>query len=1518
LAKSGDVVDIALIEKGPSMKPDSGCRIPVAVPVVVDRARFIRNSKSLSILLSLLLAAAASAEAILSIQAPEEFSVEEGVGEIVVTITRGGDLTGVVSVDYRTVIGTATAPADFTAVAGTARFEAGVVSVSVRIPIVADTRAEGLEAFRFILLRPSPGAVLGTPDDVRITIIDDAPGLHFVQSHYGVAEDGGEVQLSVSRSQEVGSACRVDFATQADTASAGTDFASTTGTLVFAAGERTHTICIPILNDGRHEGSESFRVQLSNPSAGAELGTPAAARVTIEDNDIGVGFSAVEAILPESQLTLTVVVVRGGDDTAAFTVDYATADDTARAGQDYVGVAGTLEFGEGENSKTLTIQFLDDVIREWPEHLTVQLSNPSGDRVLGGGILRIRIEDDDPGVGFADTEVWVNEANPTVNLRVLRGSDDTAPFTVDYATVESTARAGEDFVAAAGTLEFAEGEQSKLLVIELINDGRWEGLEWFLVELENPSEGRSLGLLGRASVMVRIEDNDVGVGFAGNEMWVNENQGVATLTVRRGSDSPGPFTVQYATANGTAQAGLDYVAASGTVEFGENDESQTVEIELLNDAVAESEETFTVRLSNPSAGRMLEPQNTVVTVRIGDNDRGVGFVPSWVTVREDGGLLEVRLERQTDYTGPFQVAYTTQPWTSGNSDVGSATSGQDYVQSSGVLEFAEGENLKTLQIEILNDATQERGEEFQLVLSNVTGAVMGIFEPRLTMVIEDNDPGIHFDPLAVSVLETEPQVVLTVHRGADSLGAFTVDYATRAAPDFGAADYLAVTGTIAFGEGEQQRTLTLPLPGGDAVWEGDEEFEVVLSLPTGVGVLDPGRSVGTVVVIDDEAPVRWEAFWVGEPFPEVWDLRAVTWGGGRYVAVGGEWAVVSEDGRVWTARAVSEFGAWDVIWADDEYLAAGDKGVWRSADGLTWDPVGGAAPGNLFRLSHDHGVYVALDREGRAWMTADLVDWSSEMLGPNLQDVVCGDAGFVVVGDEGKAWHGPPDGEWTALGKIAPGWLGAVAWGEAGYVTACGQYDEQRQTEYLLVMHSPDGRNWQTNRVAEPVSTPNYLVYGGGAYAGVSWNRVVRLVWEDDHWVAESSLGMALYWFGIGDLAYGGASYIGTMNSTLARSDNALVWERLGRLDLRDIQGTGGRFFVEHRIGDGWHGGYFEIRSSADGKSWALEQSGGFRGNPGAGLAELNGVVGYLRGGILHLRAQDGTWRAVELVEQGWLSALAAGFGHWVVMGRRFDELAQRDRVVVYRSVDGENWETHFPSFNGDLNRLLRAGDWLYATGNEDCVGEVVMQSTDGLEWQRSPLSGEYELYGLAYGRGIYVAAARGFSNDQRVLLRSADGFSWTVAQRLAIPEVWSADVEYGGGLYAVTWQGWQWESTPQRVTFLSRDGLDWRRHTPWVGGSITALDYADGRFLAAGPAGLVLRSQPLVYLGAPHLDPTGQLKVWLEAEAGREYAIEGSPDLIHWRTVGIVVPVNSEQEVVLPVNTREAACEFYRLTGAE
>src|SRR5437867_1306968 len=105
-----------------------------------------------------------------------------------------------------------------------------------------------------------------------------------------VTEANLVVELPVGRAGDPRSAVTVDYATSDVLASAGLDYVETKGTLSFAAGETNRIVSVPILNDVLREGSEAFRVELTNPGPGATLGTRTVVVVTINDNDAGVGF----------------------------------------------------------------------------------------------------------------------------------------------------------------------------------------------------------------------------------------------------------------------------------------------------------------------------------------------------------------------------------------------------------------------------------------------------------------------------------------------------------------------------------------------------------------------------------------------------------------------------------------------------------------------------------------------------------------------------------------------------------------------------------------------------------------------------------------------------------------------------------------------------------------------------------------------------------------------------------------------------------------------------------------------------------------------------------------------------------------------------------------------------------------------------------------------------------------------------------------------------------------------------
>jgi hypothetical protein len=94
--------------------------------------------------------------------------------------------------------------------------------------------------------------------------------------------------------------------------------------------------------------------------------------------DVGLQFSSATLNVNEGDGSLTITVIRSGQIDLPVSIDYSTNNDVAIAGQDYIGVSGTLNFAAGETSKSFTIQIIDDSIFESTETFNVALSNPIG------------------------------------------------------------------------------------------------------------------------------------------------------------------------------------------------------------------------------------------------------------------------------------------------------------------------------------------------------------------------------------------------------------------------------------------------------------------------------------------------------------------------------------------------------------------------------------------------------------------------------------------------------------------------------------------------------------------------------------------------------------------------------------------------------------------------------------------------------------------------------------------------------------------------------------------------------------------------------------------------------------------------------------------------------------------------------------------------------------------------------------------------------------------------------------
>src|SRR5262249_17650725 len=150
---------------------------------------------------------------------------------------------------------------------------------------------------------------------------------------------------------------------------------------------------------------------------------------------------------------------------------------------------------------------------------------------------------------------------------------------VDFATQDGTAKAGVNYLPVSGTLTFFPGERKKFFYIQIVNDTVPDGAPTFQVVLSNPTGGALLDDAGgRADVAITHPD------YPGN-FFVHggaaETVGSAVITVQRGGGDTGLVTVDYATSDGTARAGTDYTAASGTLTFNPGEDIKTFQVPVF-------------------------------------------------------------------------------------------------------------------------------------------------------------------------------------------------------------------------------------------------------------------------------------------------------------------------------------------------------------------------------------------------------------------------------------------------------------------------------------------------------------------------------------------------------------------------------------------------------------------------------------------------------------------------------------------------------------------------------------------------------------------------------------------------------------------------------------------------------------------------------------------------------------------------------------------------------------------------
>ncbi len=316
---------------------------------------------------------------------------EPGAATAVVTVTRVGGTAGAVTVGYATDGGTATAGADYTATSGTLIFADGDVSKTFSIPILDVNGLPADQTVNLALTTVSNGASLGGQSTAVLTIHETAAGqtFQFSSPTYTVNDaNGAQATITVTRNGGSAGAATVNYATADGTATAGTDYTATSGTLTFAPGVTSQMFTVPVLHDAAPGlGDQTVNLTLSDPTNAAALGGQSTATLTIHETGAGefLQFGAPNYTVTEGAGTNeTITVTRSGGTDGSVSVDYTTTDGTAKAGTDYTASAGTLTFAPGVSSQTFTIPLLTDGGPTGQGTVDLSLTDATNSASLGG------------------------------------------------------------------------------------------------------------------------------------------------------------------------------------------------------------------------------------------------------------------------------------------------------------------------------------------------------------------------------------------------------------------------------------------------------------------------------------------------------------------------------------------------------------------------------------------------------------------------------------------------------------------------------------------------------------------------------------------------------------------------------------------------------------------------------------------------------------------------------------------------------------------------------------------------------------------------------------------------------------------------------------------------------------------------------------------------------------------------------------------------------------------------------
>lgn len=717
----------------------------------------------------------------------------------------------------------------------------------------------------------------GTIDD------DDVATISFANGRSVLAENGGtttfDVRLNLQPGFILAADVSVDIVDLVSGTAASADYTFSRQTVTFNAGSADgaiRTVSATLNEDVNVEGDETIHLGLTNLVDGTDgqvsVGIIDAHTVTITDDDQAfISFSNASSSTSESSATysvdVTLSIPDGGSLLRSLSADIgivSASPGSATAGSDYSYSTQTLTWyvSPFNTTQSITLDIINDAVVEGNETINLELLNldiPVGALVQFATpqSYQITITDDDVDPQtlaiVADSAVK-NEGDSgetAFTFKVTRSGDTTGATSVDYVVTGSgpTPASATDFSGGAspsGTVQFAAGETSRTITVNVSGDEIVEANQGFSVTLSNPSASAIIATASATGTITNDDESSVNVSVSPESISEDATGTLLYTFTRDNVSSETPALTANVGVDGTATAGTDYTPTpAATLTFATGESSTTLTIDPTADALVEPDETVVLQVlagAGYAVGANASATGTII------NDDSVSLISIAVApemVQEDGSEnLIYTLTRTGDASTELAVNFTAS---------GSATPGTDYqLFATASVTFAPGEATTLVSVNPISDTIVEADEEVTLTLQAGTGYAIAANAAATGTITNDDESVVNVSVAPSSIGEDGPgSLVYTFTRDnvSGETPGITVNFSTAgsATPNV---DFTAdVVDEFVFAAGQSAATVTVT-PNPDTVVEPDET--VVLMVNPANGYVAGPKASATATILNDD------------------------------------------------------------------------------------------------------------------------------------------------------------------------------------------------------------------------------------------------------------------------------------------------------------------------------------------------------------------------------------------------------------------------------------------------------------------------------------------------------------------------------------------------------------------------------------------------------------------------------------------------------------------------------------------